>query len=160
MCLCSVSGPLWGIEHFSSLTFHAADVCVLDHVPDVYSFDSIALHMDGLNQIPQSQWRVMFNGAEGTPQQLFRKEDSLVLRRWLHVKTLLMPVEITEKSSFSDCKQSHFQHLPARRNHLNASDGVEITYSHAVFYFAYWAAWMLKDLLHGWSVRESRLHLK
>lgn len=37
------------------LTFPAADVCVLDHVPDVYSFDSIALHMDGLNQIPPSQ---------------------------------------------------------------------------------------------------------
>lgn len=134
MCLCSVSGPLCVcVEHFF-LTFHAADVCVLDHVPDVYSFDSIALHMDGLNQIPQSQWRVMFNGAEGTPQRLFRKEDSLVLRRWLHVKTLLIPVETTEKSSFWESKQSHFQHLVTRRNHMNAANGVETTYSRAVFF--------------------------
>lgn len=160
MCLCSVSGPLCGIEHFFPYLSRCRCVCVLDHVPDVYSFDSIALHMDGLNQIPQSQWRVMFNGAEGSPQQLFRKEDSLVLRRWLHVKTLLIPVETTEKSSFSDRKQSLFQHLPARRNPMNASDGVEMTYSHAVFYFTYWAAWMLKDFLHGWNVPESRLHLK
>lgn len=30
-------------------------VCVVDHVLEVYSFDSIVLHMDGLNQIPQTQ---------------------------------------------------------------------------------------------------------
>lgn len=53
-----------------SLSSHTVDVCVLDHVLEVYSFDSIALHMDGLNQIPQTQPRVMFNGAEVTLQQL------------------------------------------------------------------------------------------
>lgn len=52
------------------LSFHTVDVCVVDHVLEVYSFDSIALHMDGLNQIPQTQSRVMFNGAEVTLQQL------------------------------------------------------------------------------------------
>lgn len=34
---------------------HTVEVCVVDHVLEVYSFDSIALHMDGLNQIPQTQ---------------------------------------------------------------------------------------------------------
>lgn len=56
----------------------------------VYSFDSIALHMDGLNQIPQTQWRVMFNGAEVTLQRLLGEKTGLVLRWCLHVKTLLL----------------------------------------------------------------------
>ena len=80
------------------LTSHAADVCVCVcwTMSLTFTLDSIALHMDGLNQIPQSQWRAMFNGAEGTPEQLLRKEDGLVLRRWSHVKTLLIPVETRE----------------------------------------------------------------
>lgn len=57
-------------EHFS------VDVCVADHVLEVYSFDSIALHMDRLNQIPQTQWRVMFNGAEVSLQRLLREKTA------------------------------------------------------------------------------------
>lgn len=49
-------------------------MCEVDHVLEVYAFDSIALHMDGLNQIPQTQSRVMFNGAEVTLQQLPREK--------------------------------------------------------------------------------------
>lgn len=41
--------------HFLSYRPRSGDVCVVDHVLEVYSFDSIALHMDGLNQIPQTQ---------------------------------------------------------------------------------------------------------
>lgn len=52
------------------------DVCVVDHVLEVYSFDSIALHMDGLNQIPQTQRRVMLNGAEVTLQQLLGEKTA------------------------------------------------------------------------------------
>lgn len=47
----------------------------LNHVLEVYSFDSIALHMDGLNQIPQTHWRVMLNGAEVTLNQRFGEKE-------------------------------------------------------------------------------------
>lgn len=45
--------------HCLFLSFHLHECGTfpssLNHVLEVYSFDSIALHMDGLNQIPQTQ---------------------------------------------------------------------------------------------------------
>lgn len=68
-CVSSVKIQFLGVQRAFFLA-STQYVCVVDHVLEVYSFDSIALHMDGLNQIPQTQSRVMLNGAEVTLQQL------------------------------------------------------------------------------------------
>lgn len=88
--------------------------------------------MDGLNQVAASQRRVMLSGAEGAAQQqqqqqLFGKGDGLLLGPPLHVKRLRIAAETPENP--------HFQPFAARRDRRNASDGMEMTRSHAVLGF-------------------------
>lgn len=85
------------------------NVCVVDHVLAVYSFDSMALHMDGLNQIPRAQWRVMFNGAEVTLQQLLWEKKAAWFSDdvWRH---FLPPVEAAGNQHFKARKRSPVWH--------------------------------------------------
>lgn len=95
------------------------------------------------------------------------RKDGLVLRRCLHVLTLLTPVETTENLDFKCLNKDILaRHEAVLLNCLIVAAGAETyftfgkktTSSYVVFYFKYWPS--VEDFSHDWSVWESRLRLK